>query len=487
MESRFKNQPATTRLLRSLRTPFASVSMAIVLVGCMAAISVRPPTAAELGKVKIGQATLILFQTRLKLGEKAVPPLNTYDPNGSYRVYLANLGEGTAPAEVPAVSPSPSAAADGWRYLVLAPGTYHLLILPPGTQQNPPTVALHPSIGKFVRVAPDESPTKVGLFWAPDIQGFVLRGTPQTPARELSGFWFQVPEKQSVIYLGSIGVSCSTRSGAFGDLVGECSDYEIDSDPEKARAVAESTMPGIGGLDTQLLVPYGVPRDGSKPLGPGQINVVVGLPPQFGVSYTGARMGPWGVIFGVGQAVGVFNVLAIAAELSSRAAADRSAQARATEALPCIEKLSQSLSDVQYASVFASAVAASMRSHASTVEFTAERESAAARRMVIDVPMMHLRESSDPESLALEMGVRVRLHPLDSPLLAYDSLLVFGEDFPAQNPLVPCSRLYQRLIPEHARPHPIAQWCGPNGEALLKEEIGMALQHIARQVALDLE
>jgi hypothetical protein len=42
-------------------------------------------------------------------------------------------------------------------------------------------------------------------------------------------------------------------------------------------------------------------------------------------------------------------------------------------------------------------------------------------------------------------------------------------------------------VAERARPHPITEWCGDGGPALLAAEISTALKQIAAQVAVDLD
>ena len=103
------------------------------------------------------------------------------------------------------------------------------------------------------------------------------------------------------------------------------------------------------------------------------------------------------------------------------------------------------------------------------------------------MPILRLRESSKPQFLTLELGLHLRLENTAIRSVAYDNLLLYAEGFQAQNPLEENSRLYERLVSPRAQPHLMSEWCGINGAALLRKEIGTGLKLIAGQLALDLE
>lgn len=468
--------------------------LAIGLAGCVPAVSVRPPASADLDKVKSGQLAVVLFQIKTIIDEKAVSPLDAGDSNRSLRIYLANLSERTAPQPISATSPSGAAAVEGWRYQLLPPGTYYLLVLPPGVEQNPPATAFHAPIAKFGRLTQYKFEPGRGGSWSPNLKGFTFPGAAPPDFREVPGFWFEMPKEKSVVYLGTLSISCVAGRGLFGDLVGSCSDYEITVNSQAAERLAAAEFPGLGAVDVEALALYGKTRDRKALRERGSINVVVPTSTKLGVAYTGAQMSPWGVVHGAPQTVGVFNLLAILGEVASRASAEEEAGQRAAAARPCIQQLAKTVPGINYAGQFTSAFSQAARARGSVLEISNERELAtsgqpdrARYQLVIAAPLLQLRESAKPKHLSLELGLHVRLENSETKSVAYESLLVYGEAFPNQFPFAQGSRLYERLLPERSQPRPTSVWCGANGAALLQKEIRTGLEQIAAQIARDLE
>jgi len=467
--------------------------LAIGLAGCVPAVSVRPPASADLDKVKDGQLAVAFFQVKTIIDGKALSPLEA-NSNSSLRIYLANLSEHTAPKPVSATMPSEAAAVEGWRYLLLPPGTYYLLVLPPGVEQNPPAVAFHAPSAKYGRLTQYKFEPGRGGFWSPELMGFVFPGTPPPDFRELPGFWFEVPKEKPVVYLGTLSTACTTGHGLFGDLIGFCSDYDMMLDSKAAQRVAAATLPGLGAVHTEPLALYGKTRDGIPLRERGSINVVTLASATLDAAFTGAQMAPSGVIYGSTPAVGIFNLLTIAGEAANRASAQQEAEQHAAEAKPCMVRLAKTLPAIDYASQFTAALAQAAHSRGTVLDLNIERELTTTGRstrlrqkLTIAAPILHLRESGLPQYLALELGLQVRLETSVTKSVVYDSLLLYAEGFTRQNPLEQRSRLYERLLPQRAQPRPMSEWCGTNGAALLKKEIGIGLQYIAAQLARDLE
>lgn len=470
----------------------AMLLLAVGLAGCVPAVSVRPPAATELDQIKSGQLAVALFQIRTVIDGKAVSSRDAGDANTSPRIYLASLSDLNAPGPVQATSPSEAAAAQGWRYLLLAPGTYHLLVLPPGVEQNPPAVAFHAPSARFGRLTQYEFVPGRGGFWSLELAAFVLAGTPPQGFRELPGFWFQVAGGKPVTYLGTLSAVCRSGRGLLGNLIDSCSDYEVTVDPQAAQQVAAALLQGP--VHTATLARYGKPRDGVPLRERGPIAVAMPSSAALGAAYTGAEMRSWGVIHGTGQVIGVYNLLAIAGEGIARAGAELEAKQRAAQAQPCMELLSKAVRAADYAPLFIASFTEAARARGAVIDAGSEQELATAGRgrlarqkLLITAPILRLRESGQPQSLALELGLHLQLEASETRSVVYDSLLLYAEGYPAQNPLAQRSRLYERLVPERAQPRPMAEWCGPDGAALLREEIGAGLKHIAAQLARDLE
>lgn len=466
----------------------------LMLAGCVPVVAVHSSARDEFDKVRSGGLAVVLLQIKTIIDGKATSPLDSGDSNKSLRFYLASLSDPKGPQRTQPISPSEAAAAEGWRQMLLPPGTYFMLTLPPGVEQNPPAVAFHLPSARFGRLTEYKFEPGRGGFWSPELMAFVLTGAAPQGFREVPGFWFQVPEGKPVVYIGTLSTVCTGGRGLFGSLIDSCSDYAITLDQNAARNVGATALPWSQGVDTEPLVLYGKARDSVHLRDRGAISVAMTDSPALDASYIGARISPWGVIHGTGRAIGIYNLLAIVSKAATEAAARQQADQRTMEVQGCIQKLSVSLQAVDYATQFASALAESARSRGTVIDLNGKRatgtlgqEGGEPLRLTISVPILRLRESIEPQYLGLELGLHVSLKAGDSRRVAYDSLLLYAEGFPAQNPLTQISRLYERLVPERAQPRHIFEWCSSNGEALLRDEIRSGLNYLAAQLVRDLE
>lgn len=463
----------------------------IGFAGC-ASTSVQPPTATEIETVKQQQLAIVLFQVNATIDGKAVDQASPGDPNNAFRIYLAKLDELQAPQRVQPPSLSGEAAGQGWRYLKLPPGVYYLLVLPPGFEQNPPAVMYHARAGRFGRLTEYKLEPGRGGFWSPELMGFVLRGMPPPGFIEIPGFWFDVPANKEVAYLGSLSVACKGGRGLFGSLIDSCDEFEYTADARSAKQLAASTLPGLA-VDVLSLGSYGKPREGTRLSTLGITEVLAHDPSTMTAAFVGAELAPWATIGGTGQAVAIYNLLAIGVELATRAGSESEARARASEAQPCIDRLSKEAAAADYSTLFAAAFAEAAHSVGTVVDLDggqrskgASRKSSARHRMTTSLPILRLRESGQAGHLALEVGLNVRLEALDEGGVAYYNTLLYAPELSVQSPFAPRSPLYMRLVSERARERPMSEWCGPDGPALLKREIAVALKAIAVQLARDL-
>ena len=469
----------------------ALLVLATWIAGCTSTVSVRPMGVDDIEKVRAGELALVLLQIKTTIDGKAVSPLDAVDSNKQVKIYLANLGKRNAPELIPGTSLSKASAVDGWRHMLLHPGSYYLLILPPGVEQNPPAVAFSVSSARFGRLMQYKFEPGRGGFWSPELTAFVFAGMPPQDFRELPGFWFEVPREKPVVYIGTVSVACSSGRGLFGALIDSCSDFDVTVDPTMAQHLAAATWQGLRAVDTETLTLYGKVRDGMRLRERGSIDVVMRDSTSLSVVYTGAQLTSWGAIQGAPPA---YNLLEIAVQAIARSSAQRRAEQRVAEARPCMVQLAETLTAFDYASLFAAALAESAHSPGTVFDLDNERELTTARQhrhapqqLTITVPILRLRESSKPQYLSLEFGLHVRLENSATGRVAYDNLLLYAEGFYAQNPLAENSRLYERLVSQRAQPHLMSEWCGTNGAGLLREEIGFGLKYIAGQLALDLE
>jgi hypothetical protein len=376
---------------------------------------------------------------------------------------------------------------------MLPPGVYYLLVVPPGVEQNPPAVAYHAGSARYGRLTQYKFEPGRGGFWSPELMAFILAGTPPADFQELQGFWFQVPEDKQVVYLGSLSTVCRSGRGLFGSLIDSCDDYEFMNDRQSAKEAVASSLRGLT-VDALPMVLYGQPRGGTRLRELGAMNVVARPPTKITAASTEAEMAPWGVIQGTGKPIAVYNLLAIGFELAARASAESRAKDRVAEAQPCIDRLSKAVGTIDYSSRFVTALGEAARSLGSALDLNSGRHAAetaqsksARYSLTTSLPILHLREVGQPQYLALELALNVRLEDVDSKSVGYYSALYYAPELPMQNPLAPLSPLYARLAAQRAKPRSISEWCGADGPALLAEEISAALEQIAAQVARDLD
>ncbi len=488
-----KQRGAAMQLRRRVSALPTVVLLAAFLPALASAVSLKPPTAAEMERVRAREATVVLLQVNVDISGKRVSPTRVYDSNKLARFYLARLDDLEAPRLVTPGALSDVAANDGWRFMVLSPGTYYLLVLPPGVEQNPPAIAYSASDGRYGRLTTYEfTPGRSG-FWSPELGSFVFGQSPPPDFEALHGYWFQIPAKSEVVYLGSLSVACKGGRGLFGSLVDSCADFDFADDEHAARGLVGSSLPGLT-LDTLSLVPYGKPRAGLRVSDLNEITVTMQAPPGMAAAFTGAELAPWGVVHGTGQAVGLYNLLAIGSRLLGEASAEHRAGKQTADIQPCIERLSSTVASRDLAAEFSSALANALRpqlatdDHASQPSAQArESDSGSNDRMTISLRILQLRESGRARDLALELGLDVRMEAADTGRLDYYALLLYAPTLQPQNPHTPRSPLYSRFIAERATPRPASEWCDAGGAALLDDDISVGLKQIAMQVARDLE
>jgi hypothetical protein len=468
----------TTGQIRAVRAAMALLLAAVCLPASAAGVLVGPPASAVMDRIRNHEAALVLFQFSAVVDGKQTAGIRGGDSNRQLRFYIARLDDLDAPKQVTPAAPSEAAGNDGWRYLVLSPGTYYLLVLPPGVEQNPPAVAYDAGSGRYGRLTHYEFKPGRGGFFSPELGVFVFRKSRPADFQELQGFWFQVPGDVQLVYLGSAAVTCKGGRGLFGSLIDNCSDYEFTLDEQAGRDAATSLLPGFD-VAPRALVPYGKPRAGVSVPQVSALALTSRASSELATAFTGAELTPSPAIFGTDKVFALFNLLSTSGRVLGRAAEERRAEQRAADIQPCIDRLAETVAGAPLAAKFASVLAAGSSPGVAGQD--------ASHRLVVSLPILRLRQSGQPQDLALELGMEVRLEDVASGRLDYYSLLLYGPDLPNQNPHARLSPLYTRIVPERAPTHLTAEWCGDGGPALLEGEIAAGLKHLATQVAQDLE
>ena len=218
-----------------------------VLAGCAPVAMNRTPESHELENVRSGQASVVLMQVNAMVDGRAVSPIGMDYFGPSVRLWLANLGERGAPNPIVAQqAPSEAAATQGWHYMLLPPGTYYMLALPPGVLPNPSPLAFHAPSAKFARLTGFAYTRTDRGAYSNDLASTVIAGERPDDFRELPGFWFQVPAHEPIVYVGTLALACTAGRGVLGDLIDSCSDFAITVDSRAAREVADSAFAKLG-------------------------------------------------------------------------------------------------------------------------------------------------------------------------------------------------------------------------------------------------
>ena len=472
----------------------SAVLLAAMLPGCAPSISIRPPTPADIARVKDSQVGIALIRIHVSIDGKPLSPLDPGDSNNTLRLYLASLDDMGAPTRVQPASPSPIAAAAGWHYLMLPPGVYYLLVLPPGVEQNPPAVAYHADSARYGRLTHYVFEPGRGGFWSPDLMAFVLAGMPPADFRELQGFRFEVPKKGQVVYLGSLSIACRSGRGVFGSLIDSCEDFKLASDPQSAKQFVAMALPGLA-VDARPMGPHGSPWSAARlPEWRGALDVVARVPAKIEAAVAGAGLAPWAVIPGTGRPrpIAAYNLMAIGFGLATRAGTEARAADRMAEIQPCVDRLSGSAGTIDYVSGFVLALREAAHAQGTVLDLDGDPRGVDAAsskgvrpRLAISLPILRLRETGRSHDLALELALEARIEAADGRRLGYYGLFYSAPELPVQSPLVPSSPLYARFLPERAAPRPMAAWCGADSTDLLGKEIRAALSRIAAQIAQD--
>lgn len=472
---------------RFLRILAAPVLVIAALAGCAPPIAIRPPTAGEVDNVQQGRAAVALFRINASIDGKPVSLSSPGDSNNALRIYLASLDEMGAPTRVAPASFSEIAAAEGWHYLMLPPGVYYLLVLPPGVEQNPPAVAYHAASARFGRLTQYRFEPGRGGFWSPELMAYVLGDARPQDFRALPGFWFQVPKNGQVVYLGSLSVACRSGRGLFGSLIDTCSDIDVANDLPSARQSVATALRGLS-VEALPLVAYGQARPGTRLAGQGAMDVVARAPAKIAAAFTGSVLAPWGVIHSTGRprAVAVYNLMAIGFELATRAGAESRAETLRAEVQPCVDRLAAAADTIDYATRFAPALEQAVASLGGFAREGASATAGKGLRLTVAVPLIRLREAGQSNELALEFGLEVRIEAPDRGIVRYESAWYSAPELPVQSPLAPRSPLYARFVPERPIARPVSAWCSAEAAALLEKEVSAALSHIAVQVTQDL-
>ncbi|MEE9246009.1 MAG: hypothetical protein V3U63_07385 [Gemmatimonadota bacterium] len=442
--------------MAALGFAFASFSFAAFLGGCTA-IPARGPSSEELSAIRSQKAAVVLLRVTATEDGKA---LNTSAGGWSYAyigVQAVKIGEqGSFVPWTMNRAPSSNAGREGWRYLVLATGTYYLSINTPHSGRN---------------------------TW---------RSADR--ANRAPRFWLNVPGNQPVVYAGSIHVSCSTHWQ--GSSESACSsDIVVTDETESAAALARASFADYGPLTTALMQRYGDPVKPAllhdlKPVTLATAGREELVSPdwwkrsakRFLGWYSESPVSGSGCAGGYGCAAALMLYLAYLPFGAAIAGAD--ASSAESKWGPCMQNLAQQLRELDPMAQLHRRLKEKLGRHGVSVAGglanRADLAPVAAREgfksvLQVEIQRVQMRECEERGAFCLEVAVRARLMDVRTNQPVYDTVFVYSN--PSRRGVgrstLPAD--YEFLPTAFAKCREMAAYCGESGRKLFKQELARAL------------
>jgi len=387
-------------------------------------------------------------------------PRKLYGTLFSPMPYVADMGRGEAPVQVRLLPFGKIPGADdGWIAMSLPPGSYFLLLQPSGWMLEPPSSSYSPALGAFQRVVREGD-------------------TPGTA--NLTTFWFTVPERAALVYVGTVVMKCRGEATTFSGKVAHCDDYSVVQEPDRAAAQASLLLPGSAPPVSGPLLPYGtaLPGAAAAPVLL-QIDANRGLA---GTAYTPAPDTPGTVVVSNDPfTMIVGNLVAAIAEHAIEAHDAAKVRQAEEAAAPCVDAVSRQLRDFDLDGALRSAFAAQLGER-----LLDQADDGTADRLAVSLERLRLRECRERATLCVDIAVRLRLTEATTGIPRLEERLTYSALYPPGDPFKAGTRLYERLVRPTSRCTALADWCGPYGPQLLEEEIRRGFDAIAAQLARDL-
>lgn len=435
-------------------TIFLILGFSIVVSGCH--YTTRLPSEAE--NASIGQRAKVMVLIRLKAVVDGKPQekidWEIIEGGDGFGIRLASIDSGESPKFVSMTSPTSEARRQGWIYLVLAPGSYHLKVVT----------------------------AKGGLV--PD-------------------FLLHVPRNKKLVYAGTLIISCKGRWGLFGTLVGKCSGVNITDEGEAAQAIAKAYFGELGLMSTVLLKERGalMAPQACKELFPmGLITtstkdmvspdwVKRGIARTTGIGAVPGEQIARGVLEG-GAGFGLAYLLYLPVGVTLGAI---SGKATDKKWRPCIEELARQIPEVNPAAVLRQKLTEELSKYGPSIPVSLEPESdfsqEAARKglkslLQAEVQRIQLRECQERGSFCVEVTVRVRLVEVDSTNLIKDIVLLYSNLSPYY--LHGESRPYELQTWKSSPCRKMEDYCGADAKQVLREEVRTGIIYLVERLCFEL-
>lgn len=359
-----------------------------------------------------------------------------------------------------------------WIFLDLLPGTYHLWVIPPRT----------------------------------DLKRF--------------RFQFQVPQNAPVAYVGSIEISCWSKSALFGYALEFCGDRSaIKDEPALAQAVARD-LSLHHALTTSLMQPFGIPlsrdqlvaflplslevKDSSALVSPDwSKRVPMQRSAKIGEAGALMLMSPACVVYGGFVGIGTcFLVGLVGAGIAASEAYDEAQDDEAAQSKwkGCAQAIDRKLASLRLSAMLhetintqlekAPAIDDSPAEQGADPQFSA-RTVQTKGMLEVNILQAVMRECAGRGSLCLEIMVRLRLWSAAAGRYVFDTVFVQPKSTAAprwseQTPIVWQEMpFYNYDVPSNAGGHAVRTldaYCGEDGARLLEQDIAAAIEGSAKRV-----
>lgn len=373
----------------------AACVLLTLLVGSCTMIPVEPMSQSERAAVQAKAGTVVLYRVT---GTDDGKPLSSWETGWDRTFVALKPLEITDPPPaywrwLPTRAPSQQAQRAGWRYIVLEPGSYRLLL-----------------------------DTPYGTEGAWRGKG----GDPRPP-----GFWLNITGDEALVYAGTLRMRCSTAGGSKS-----CdSDMPVEDDTDAARALAGSDFPGLGLPVTRLMLPYGASLPTTVAGLTGPLSIALSDP-------TGLRAPDWEArarerYFGRGDGAGVGGcygpgcggLVLLALAYWPLGSALVTAETRAAEQswAPCMTTISARLQQIDLPGVFRQRLAEQAGAHGIAVA-PGTTLSVAGSELRFELQRVQFRQCSATGEYCLEIAVRVRVVSYPDGMLVYDAVLAYTSE-----------------------------------------------------------
>jgi hypothetical protein len=434
---------------------FIVILLVLSLVRCA---TIGPPTQGEEDSIKQGKRSIILVRIVAEV------PGREIDSALSRTVSLANIDKNERPKMYPiAYFPSPDSKKEGWVYLVLGPGTYHLTVLP--------------TYG-------------VGSYGKRDAETAKVTGITFGKPMTFSTFWFHVPKGAPSLYIGSLKISCKGRYSWWTENISECTDAEVIDESAAARELANASFSRHGPLRTMLLSKYGKPDEKMPPSRAAGGFAVKGpqtlVSPEWIERGIGRGIGA-GTIFFVG---GGYGILPFIAYLPIGTAAGFIGGSHSqTKWGPCMEELSKEFKSYDVIQGMTKTIAERSVIQPSNIDSSGTDDPSAAARangleslLLVNIQEVALRECEQSWTFCLEMEMRARLWDTAAERFTYDRLLNYTFEKKSHGG----RNLYVLPVSPPSVCRDIEMYCGQEGSAIFRDELSRGITLLTEKLIKDL-